>query len=68
MLLTCAGAGSGITAETVQLVKKAQLLRMAATKLKGVPPSTLEVSTIWSHTGCTHCLYWTIPYRISKHA
>lgn len=56
MLLLCAGAGSDITAETVQLLKRAQLLRIAATKLKGVPPNTLEVSVLWSHTVCTALL------------
>ena len=38
------GVGSEVTAEKVQLMKKAQLLRVSASKLKGVSPRTLEVS------------------------
>ena len=52
-----AGARSEVTAETVQLVKKAQLLRITATKLKGVSPKALEVSTVptSSPMTCVHC-------------
>ena len=49
-VVACAGSGSEVVAEAVQLVKKAQVLRATATKLKGVSPKTLEVSNVAS--GC----------------
>ena len=42
----CVGVGSEVTAEKVQLMKKAQLLRASASKLNGISPRTLEVSTV----------------------